>query len=205
MEVGGREILPPTSFSVADGGSVAIVGPSGSGKSTLLECLTGWRAVSGGQVVIDGAEPLGKDAASRDAYRRNEVGVLFQEHDLLPELTVGENVALLETFRGGPAGIERRVADHLDLVGLAGRQGSAVTTLSGGEAQRVAVARALLSAKSLLVADEPTAALDRANADNVSALLIDLSRRRGIPLVLATHDRRVAERCDEVVDLGVTR
>ncbi|MBC9957723.1 ATP-binding cassette domain-containing protein [Yimella sp. cx-51] len=203
VEVGGELILPPTSVQIGAGESVAVTGPSGSGKSTFLDCISGWRGASGGSLVIGDTKISALSARQRSHFRRASVGVIFQEAHLLGELTVAENVGIVARFRGDQRAMAQ-IPDVLSEVGLGDRARSSVSRLSGGEAQRVAVARAVVSAVGVLVADEPTAALDRVNADLVAGLLVQACRARNIPLVLATHDPAVAARCTQSVELGAS-
>lgn len=198
----GHAILAPTSFDVGARASLAVVGPSGSGKSTLLDCLTGWRAPSAGLVRIGRVRISDLEEGHRSAFRRDRIGVVFQEPFLMEELSVAENVTLVKRFRGeSPEALASQADAVLRQVGLDGYGGRRVGALSGGEAQRVSVARALLSATALVVADEPTAALDAHNASVVAGLLVEGARVRGVPVVLATHDPAVAAKCDTVLDL----
>ncbi|WP_431843487.1 ABC transporter ATP-binding protein [Calidifontibacter indicus] len=202
-KVGDTVILPPTSAQLEGGESLAVVGPSGSGKTTFLDCVSGWRSATSGRVVVDGTDVTALPGRQRARFRRTKVGVIFQEAHLLRELTVAENVGIVARFRGDRDALSQ-VATVLAEVGLDDRAGDSVMTLSGGEAQRVAVARAVVSAVGVLVADEPTASLDRANAETVASMLIRACELRNIPLVLATHDLAVAARCSRFVDLAAT-
>ncbi len=201
-EVGGVRILDCPGLSVAPGQVVAVVGPSGSGKSTLLRILTGVLLPTAGTVTIDGVELTQLSVGGRARFRRDRLGVVFQDPELLDELDVAENVALPIVLGGRP----RREAlvlasEQLARVGLASQVGGSPQTLSRGEAMRVAVARALVSGPRAVIADEPTASLDRANALTISRLLVDHARAAGAATVIASHDPEVVALCDEVVDL----
>lgn len=202
--VGDQVVLAPTTFVVRAGTSLAVTGPSGSGKSTLLSCISGRREVTSGSVQVGDREISGLGEGARGRWRRDYVGVVEQEPHLLEELSVQENVELVLGFRGERIGGSRtrQVMEALGIDGLARRS---VLDLSGGERQRVAVARALVNARSVLVADEPTASLDRTAADVVAHHLIEVASVLGAPLILATHDPLVASRCDAELDLGTSR
>jgi len=201
VEVGGQVILRPVSFEVADGAVLAVVGPSGSGKSTLLGCVSGLLVPSAGAVEVAGRAMAGGEA-QRARLRREHLGVVSQDADLLDELDVVENVALPLIFagRGRAEAMELAVA-ALTRVGCESLAQARPGTLSGGEAQRVAVARALTVPGRAIVADEPTAALDRRNALSVGALVVDNAREQGSATLVATHDLELAAMCDEVLDL----
>lgn len=191
--------LKGVSLSVAPGESLAIVGPSGAGKSSLLHILGLMDRPTTGSVFIDG-----KDVsllADRDyvALRHHAVGFLFQFHYLLPDFTVGENVML-------PVWDEKAAKwplarHHLEHLGLSSRIDHMPTELSGGEQQRVALIRALIGEPKLLLADEPTGNLDRETGAAVEALMFDECRRRGITLVLVTHNLELAEQAERVVSM----
>lgn len=200
--VGDQVILAPTTFVVRPGQSLAVIGPSGSGKSTLLSCLTGWRTPTTGTVIVGDHLVSTQSRTGRAKWRRDRVGMMQQDAHLLDELTVRENVELVLSFRGTVTSSAQRVGHVMDALAITHMADGSVDTLSGGERQRVSVARALVNACDLLVADEPTASLDRQHADDVAEELITTAAAIGAPLVLATHDPRVASRCDAVVNLG---
>jgi putative ABC transport system ATP-binding protein len=196
-------VLDEVSLDIAAGESVAIMGPSGSGKTSLLHCIMGLKVPDSGAVWVGEHRVDQLFDSDRSALRRTEMGLVFQAADLLPELTVAENVGVTRIFDG----LDRRQAlaaaeTCLGAVGLAGMGERATHQLSGGEAQRVAVARALCRAEvGLVIADEPTASLDRAAADLVTALLVGQTKARGVTLLVATHDPLVAGECDRVLEL----
>ena len=188
-------IVKHASFEVLDGEAVAILGASGSGKSTLLGLLAGLDVPSGGKVWIAGEELFALNEDGRARLRGQMVGFVFQSFQLLPALTALENVMLpLELARGADAG--PRASTVLDRVGLGERLGHYPRQLSGGEQQRVAVARAFVTEPRLLFADEPTGNLDSETGEHIIELLFEMNRERGTTLVLVTHDVELAKRCD---------
>ncbi|MFN2628864.1 MAG: ABC transporter ATP-binding protein [Gaiellaceae bacterium] len=198
--------LVDVSLAVAPGELVALTGPSGCGKSTLLNLIGTLDRPDAGSIVVDG-QPLGRlsDAAR---YRARTIGFVFQFHNLIPTLTAAENVQVALLGGSRPRrDREARATELLVEVGLAGRALARPTVLSGGERQRVAIARALANAPRLLLADEPTGALDWETAAQVLALLQRLRARHGMTILLVTNDGRVAERTDRVLRLrdGVIR
>jgi putative ABC transport system ATP-binding protein len=194
--------LAGVSLAVPKGQFLAIMGPSGSGKSTLLYVLGGIEAPSSGQVLVDGEDLVTLGDDGRTLIRRREIGFVFQAFNLLPTLTVSENVALpllLDGTQGGEA--EKRSAEVLTLVNMTHRRDHLPQQLSGGEQQRVAIARALVIRPSLVLADEPTGNLDSANGEQVVSLLRDLVDRHEQTVVMVTHDAAVASRADRIVRL----
>jgi ABC-type lipoprotein export system ATPase subunit len=205
VEVSGAVLLASAGLAVEPAEVVAVMGPSGSGKTTLLGCLSGTVVPSQGSVEVDGVRVSELSPAARARFRREHVGLVFQEPELLDELTVGENVALQMLFAGGSRSETRdRAAAALERVGVGNLLDARVARLSGGEAQRVAVARALASSSSVILADEPTASLDVDNARQVTRLLVEAARRDGTAVVIATHDPEVAAACDRTVLLRDT-
>lgn len=203
VEVPGRRILTAVDLEVDGGRSVAIVGPSGSGKSTLLNVVAGILPATTGIIEINGQALGTMGGAERSRFRLGHIGVVFQFGEILPEFTVLENVALPLRFRGlGAAVAGERAFDALVAVSMEGSADALPDSLSGGERQRVAVARALAGEPAVVIADEPTGSLDRANADAVAGLLISTTRARGAALLVATHDPAVARTCDAVFELG---
>ena len=205
MTFGTQRVLDELSVDIAAGESVAIMGPSGSGKTSLLHCVMGLRAPDTGTVRVGDWRLDELFASDRSALRRSAMGLVFQSADLLPELTVAENVAITRIFDGQD---RRHALAHakasLAAVGLRDLGSRTTSHLSGGEAQRVALARALCRDEvGLVIADEPTASLDAANADLISNLLVEQTRSRGVTLLLATHDPVVAGKCDRVLELAL--
>ena len=202
--VGGEEVaaLAGVDLSVARGEFVALVGPSGSGKSTLLNLLGGLDRPTGGTVRVAGLELGGASEAQLVRYRREQVGFVFQSFNLLPMRSAVENVEMPLVLSGAGSKERRRVAlDLLASVKLAARAKHRPGELSGGEMQRVAVARALVNSPALLLADEPTGNLDSVTGQGILDLLREAVTSRGVTLVLVTHDPRVASYADRVVHL----
>jgi putative ABC transport system ATP-binding protein len=199
--VGRVEALCRVDLTVGAGGMVAVMGPSGSGKSTLLTIAGSLEAASSGEVLIDGA-PLSRMSRNDQArLRRRTVGYVFQDFNLLPGLTVAENVALpLELDGVGSRAARSAARDALDGLGLADRASRFPSELSGGERQRVAIARAVVGDRRLLLADEPSGALDSVNAEAVMRL-IHGACKRGVAAVVVTHDAQLASWADRVVFL----
>jgi putative ABC transport system ATP-binding protein len=197
---GGRlRALAGVSLRVEPGELVALTGPSGSGKSTLLNLIGALDRPDGGTISIDGRRLDDVDATE---YRAGTVGFVFQFHNLIPVLSASENVQVAMLGRGQRrAAREQRAAELLAEVGLAGRANAYPPTLSGGERQRVAIARALANDPRLLLADEPTGALDSETSDQILALLQRLRESRGMTILLVTNDGTVAERADRVLEL----
>ena len=193
-------VLQSLDLQVGDGERVAIVGPSGSGKTTLLLLLTGLAQASGGTVRIDGATLDTMTSDQRADLRREAIGIVFQSFHLIPSLTASENVALPLDIAGLADSHERAEA-MLDRVGLADRLRHYPAQLSGGEQQRVAIARSLVHEPRLLVADEPTGNLDEQTGNTIMQTLFDLNRENGVTLLLVTHDPTLAERCDRTLRL----
>lgn len=197
-------ILHPTSFDIARGASVAIVGASGSGKSTLLGLLAGLDLPSQGEVWLAGHALTRLDEDGRAKLRGALVGFVFQSFQLLPNLTALENV-MLPLELNGVAAARQRAQDWLARVGLTHRQHHRAQQLSGGEQQRVAIARAFVVQPALLLADEPTGNLDVETGARVIDLLFELNREQGTTLVLVTHDNQLAQRCSQRLNLVAGR
>jgi putative ABC transport system ATP-binding protein len=185
----------------ADAGeAVGLVGPSGSGKTTILMVIAGLEAVTEGKVEVAGQDlrRLDEDALAR--FRRDHVGIVFQAFHLIPAMTALENVAVPLEFRGVPQA--RAIAsDALDAVGLGHRLSHYPGQLSGGEQQRVAMARALAAGAQVILADEPTGNLDQETGQTIMELLFRLQRERGTTLLLVTHDQGLVRRCDRVLEV----
>jgi putative ABC transport system ATP-binding protein len=201
QEAGRVDALRRVNLAVAAGGMVAVMGPSGSGKSTLLTIAGSLEEPSNGEVLIDGA-PLSRMSRNDKArLRRRTVGYVFQDFNLLPGLTVAENVALPLELDGTGARKARREAEQaLDGLGLRDRASRFPSELSGGERQRVAIARAVVGDRRLLLADEPSGALDSVNAEAVMRLIHEACKR-GVAAVVVTHDAQLASWADRVVFL----
>lgn len=193
-------ILHGITLEVAKGETLGMIGPSGSGKSSLLMLMGGLERATGGRV-----EALGRDLSTMTedqlaVFRRDHMGVVFQSFHLIPTMTALENVATPLELAGRRDAFER-AAEELAAVGLEKRSGHYPSQLSGGEQQRVALARAAATRPQILLADEPTGNLDGANGTAIMDLLFGLRDRHGTTIVLVTHDRRLAERCDRTIRL----
>jgi lipoprotein-releasing system ATP-binding protein len=200
---GTLEVLRGVSLELRAGEMAAVVGASGAGKTTLLHVLGGLEKADGGSVRLGGFDVLGATRSSLARWRGREVGFVFQFHHLLADLTAEENVALpLLVARRGPKHARDAAREMLNRVGLASRAAHIAGELSGGEQQRVAVARALITRPRLVLADEPTGNLDARNGDEVGALLFDLCRDARACVLVATHNERLARMCDRVLRLG---
>jgi len=196
------EVLRGVDLTVGQGEIVALLGPSGSGKSTLLQAVGLLEGGFEGSIRIAGAEAskLGTDA--RTTLRRDAIGFVYQFHHLLPDFSAAENVVLPQMIQGRARGAaETRAAVLLDALGLAERRTHKPSQLSGGEQQRVAVARALANSPALILADEPTGNLDEATANVVLAEFLRLVRGEGAAALVATHNERLAAKMDRVVRL----
>jgi ABC-type lipoprotein export system ATPase subunit len=198
-------VLNGVSLALDAGETLAIIGPSGCGKSTVLNCIGGLDRPDGGSVLIDGVDLAGLDDAARARMRAQTIGLVFQDHHLLPQLSVSENV-LLPTLalaqRTPRAEADARARALLDQVGLGAVGARRPYELSGGERQRVAVARAMINRPRLLLADEPTGALDQAAADALAETLLALNREHGTALIIVTHAAALARRMGRVVTLA---
>jgi lipoprotein-releasing system ATP-binding protein len=196
------EVLRDLEIEVRRGEMVAIMGASGVGKSTLLHVLGGLDRANGGEVVVDGFDVTAAAAAALVAFRNRHVGFVFQFHHLLPEFSALENVEMPLRIARARTAEARPVAERLlARVGLGERLTHRPGMLSGGEQQRVAVARALVNQPSLLLADEPTGDLDERTADALHTLLREMHQEFGLTAVMATHNPRLAEQCDRVLRL----
>jgi putative ABC transport system ATP-binding protein len=203
-------VLEGVDLRVAEGEVVAVLGPSGSGKTTLLGLLAGLDRPSEGSVELAGAALDDLDEDARAAIRAESIGFVFQDFQLIPTLTAIENVLvplelLPRSRRPGRAEAQARALELLEGVGLGERLDHHPTQLSGGEQQRVGIARAFANEPRVLFADEPTGNLDRETGRGVVELLLELNRARGTTLVIVTHDHELAERATRVVHLAAGR
>jgi putative ABC transport system ATP-binding protein len=197
---GEVNILRGLDLRVDAGETVGIVGPSGSGKSTMMMIIGGLERPTGGTVRVAGRDLAGLDEDGLALFRRDNVGIVFQSFHLVPTMSALENVAVPLEFAGRRDAFERARAS-LEAVGLAHRLEHFPSQLSGGEQQRVAVARAFATEPALLLADEPTGNLDGETGAHVMDALFDLAARHGTTLLLITHDDQLAQRCDRIVRL----
>jgi lipoprotein-releasing system ATP-binding protein len=186
-------VLRDVSFTLEPAQNLAIVGPSGSGKSTLLHILGTLEAPTAGCVTLSGTDPFQLDEPALARFRNRQLGFVFQEHYLFPQLSVLENVLIPALAEGSIESAQReRATELLDRVGLRERLEHRPAELSGGERQRVAVARALLLSPRLVLADEPTGSLDRSNARTIGRLLLDLQVQENNMLIVVTHSSELA-------------
>lgn len=195
-----RPILRNVDLEIQPGEFVALLGSSGSGKSTFLNLISGIDLADSGEIWMQGQNLVAMNEAERTLFRRNHIGFVFQFFNLLPTLTVLENVTLPAELRGIPLKqAQSRAAELLAQVGLAGRESTFPDRLSGGEQQRVAIARALSHDPLLVLADEPTGNLDEETGTHIMALLEQLTRQAGKNLVMATHNLENARLADRVL------
>jgi lipoprotein-releasing system ATP-binding protein len=199
-------VLRGCSFVLSAGQNLAILGPSGSGKSTLLQIIGGLDRPTSGTVSLCGQNPGLLSERDLAAFRNAKVGFVFQDHHLLPQCTVLENVLAPTIAFGAATGDDvDRARALLDRVGLSGRLAHRPAQLSGGERQRAAIARALIRRPALLLADEPTGNLDRANATRIGDVLLDMQRAEGTMFIAVTHSLELAARLDRRVELNEGR
>ena len=197
-----QRVLEGISLTVSDGESVAIMGPSGYGKSTLLHCMSGVLVPDQGEVLFDGHDVAAMSDAERSRLRLEHFGFIFQDGQLLPELTATENVALPQIMRGVPRSQAHDEAiDMLTRLGLGAYVDRYPGQLSGGQGQRVAIARALAGPPSVVFADEPTAALDQATGHEVMQQIVAVCQKFGVALVVVTHDPKIADWCSRRVEI----
>jgi ABC-type lipoprotein export system ATPase subunit len=198
----GRQLitaLQNVAFEVSQGELVLLIGPSGSGKTTLLNLIAALDRPDSGKILVDGLDVTGMSRSAAAGYRDERVGMIFQSYNLLPQLTALENILLPMIPRRQPN--RRRALELLETVGLGDRGRHRPSELSGGEQQRVAVARALINDPSLILADEPIGNLDDENARKIIALLSDACRQRGKTVFLVTHDREMVGPADRVFEV----
>jgi putative ABC transport system ATP-binding protein len=197
---GRLTILDDVTLAIPAGQTAAIIGTSGAGKSTLLALLAGLDEPTSGKVWINDVELTALDEDGRAAVRAQHVGFVFQSFHLVPSLTAIENV-MLPLELAGQRNARQAALEVLEKVGLAARAGHYPRQLSGGEQQRVAIARAFVTKPAILFADEPTGNLDAATGERIIQLLFELNRATHTTLVLVTHDKAIAERCERVIKL----
>lgn len=200
---GGRVLFEGLDLDLGGGEVVAVMGESGAGKSTLLNLVAGLDAPDAGEIEISGRLLSGLDEAARTRLRREHLGFVFQAFHILPHLTLAQNTALPLILAGVAAGEAlSRAAGLLAAVGLGGRESDFPSSLSGGELQRTAIARALVHQPGLILADEPTGNLDPETAERSLDLLLAAARTRGAAVLLVTHSARAAEAADRTLLLG---
>ncbi len=196
---GDRElhVLKGLDLEMPAGQSLAVMGPSGCGKSTLISCLAGLSRADQGEIRVKDMEMTKLSPRDLTSFRAKNVGVVFQQFHLVPHLTALENIRLPLDFQGvAPLQAQERAQEALRLVNLTDRARHFPHQLSRGECQRVAIARVLVTTPQLILADEPTASLDRQTGREILALLIDLSKRQNAGLIVVTHDQEMAKSCD---------
>ena len=199
---GPLQVLRGISLAIERGEIVSIVGPSGAGKTTLLQIIGTLDRPDSGTVIINGTDVSRLGTKALSAFRNRQIGFVFQFHQLLPEFTALENVMLPALIGGGSWGKSREEARRmLDMLGLAGRASHKPAELSGGEKQRVAVARALICRPAVILADEPSGSLDSRNKEELHSLFFDLRDRLGQTFVIVTHDEALAAQTDRTIRL----
>ena len=198
---GPLRALDCADLTIGAGSNLAIIGPSGCGKSTLLCMLAGLAQPTSGSVEIGGISLTGLSEAARIALRKDTIGVVYQADNLLPFLTVTENIRLQLALCGSPADAKARATDLLGRLGIGDLGNRLPDQLSGGQRQRAAIVRAIVHRPSLILADEPTGALDATNAAGVIDLLLEVQRLLGATLVIVTHDPAIASRMDRTLTL----
>jgi lipoprotein-releasing system ATP-binding protein len=202
---GALQILSNISLQLSRGDAVSIMGPSGSGKSTLLYIIGALEPPSSGTVALDGKNPFQLDAKQLAAFRNQHTGFVFQDHCLLPQLTVLENVLTPTLVAEANGDYTRRAKELLEQVGLSERLTHRPAELSGGEKQRVALARALIMNPTLLLCDEPTGNLDHKSAETVASLLLELHKKQQTILVVVTHNAELAAKCPKQFQMNNQR
>jgi putative ABC transport system ATP-binding protein len=201
-EAGSFTALKETDLHIKKGEFIAIMGPSGSGKSTLLQLIGGLDLPSTGSITVDGVQLEKLNEKGRTLFRRTKVGFVFQNYQLLPMMTVSENIALsLAANRASRSEMTARVKQLLQEVNLEGKEKSYPSQLSGGQQQRVAIARALAMKPQLIFADEPTGNLDRKNGKDILQLLSRLNKEEQLTIVMVTHDPQAAEAADRIITI----
>lgn len=199
---GSLQVLRDVNATIGNGEIVSIVGPSGAGKTTLLQIAGTLDTPDSGRVIYDGVDVLSLSEKKLSAFRNSHIGFVFQFHQLLPEFTALENVAIPALIKGDRAAdAYKRAAELIDYMGLSGRADHKPAALSGGEKQRIAVARALMNRPSVIFADEPSGSLDSRNKEELHRLFFDLRREFSQTFVIVTHDETLAEKSDRVIHI----
>lgn len=200
LEAGDFYALRNNNIHIEKGEFVAIMGPSGSGKSTLLQLMGGLEHPTSGEIVIDGVRLNDLNEKELTLFRRTRLGFVFQNYQLLPMMTVGENIALsLSAKNASKSDIQATIKRLISDVNLEGKENVFPSQLSGGQQQRVAIARALAMKPNLILADEPTGNLDQKNGEDILKLLSQLNKEEQITVVMVTHDRQAAEVADRII------
>lgn len=191
------EVLKGIEFTVEKGVMCVIQGTSGSGKSTLLHCIGGLDGADSGSIIVDGTEIVGLSPDQLSDYRRDNLGFIFQFYNLVPNLTVRENIAVCEYLADSPLGME----ELLETLGLTAHQDKFPSQLSGGQQQRCAIARALVKNPKFLLCDEPTGALDSNTSRDILVLLEEVNRKYGTTMLIVTHNNSIKNMVDQVIFL----
>ena len=199
---GSLEVLRNVSATIKNGEVVSIVGPSGAGKTTLLQIAGSLDKADSGNILYDGIDISTLSEKKLAEFRNSKIGFVFQFHQLLPEFTAIENVAIPALIAGGKkADVMRKASELLSLVGMQERADHKPSELSGGEKQRVAVARAIINSPDIIFADEPSGSLDSKNKDELHKLFFDLRARFNQTFVIVTHDEHLASMCDRILKM----
>ena len=205
LELGSKagkvEILKGISLDICSDTTVAITGPSGAGKSTLMMIIGGLEAATSGSITIDNENFSRMNENALAEFRRDNIGIVFQAFRLIPTMTALENVSIPVELSNEPDA-EDKAKHALDLVGLSERMNHYPDQLSGGEQQRVAIARAFITNPTVLLADEPTGNLDQETGNKIIDLLFGLQSSHKTTLILVTHDRLLAQKCDRIIDIA---
>lgn len=196
LSINGRSILSNVSLLAEGGKMTALSGKSGSGKTTLLNCLGLIHPIDSGEVLLDNINATNWGEAKRTAFWRDSASFIYQDYGIIDDETVSFNVSLKKLGSN-----QHRISEVLEAVGLSGREKDMAMVLSGGEKQRLGIARAMYKNASVIFADEPTASLDEANRQRIVSLLRDCANR-GAAVILATHDERLVNECDTVISLN---
>jgi lipoprotein-releasing system ATP-binding protein len=196
------QVLKGVNLTVKKGEIVSIVGPSGAGKTTLLQILGTLDMPNAGKVIVDNIEISKLNEKEMAAFRNQRIGFIFQFHQLLPEFTALENVMIPGLIAGrNKKDLEKRANELLDYLQLTERLEHKPSELSGGEKQRVAVARALINNPGIILADEPSGSLDTKNKEDLHELLLQLRDKYGLTIIIVTHDKELAAKCDRIVEM----
>ena len=193
--------LDHVSLSARKGEFISLIGASGSGKSTLLHAIAGVDAPTGGRILLDGQDVYAQDSERLAVFRRRQVGLIYQFHNLIPTLNVVENITLPILMDRRKVNRER-LEDLLDMLGLGDRRNYLPNQLSGGQQQRVAIGRALMNAPAVMLADEPTGSLDSKNGQEILRLLKESNKKYGQTLLLVTHDLSIALQADRILTIA---